>query len=51
MASTKQTKHSTPLLTRRAALTTPLGAFLRTESFSARNWLLRAISGRVVASI
>jgi hypothetical protein len=26
MASTKQTKHSNPLLTRRAALTTPPGA-------------------------
>jgi hypothetical protein len=51
MASTKQSKHSNPLQTRRAALTTPPGALLRKGGFSERNPVLQAISGRVVASI
>ena len=38
MASTKQTKYSTPLLTRWAALTKPPGALFRKERFIARAW-------------
>src|SRR5258708_7547114 len=36
MSSTKQTKHSTPLLARRTAVTKPSGAPLRKGRFSAR---------------
>jgi hypothetical protein len=51
MSSTKQTKHSNPLLTRRAALTTPPGALFRNGGFRVRSPVLQAISRRVVASI
>ena len=50
MASTKQ-KDNNPLLTRRTALTTPSGALLRNGRFSELSPVLRAFSGRVVASI
>ncbi len=44
MSSTKRTKHSTPLLTRRTALTKPSGAPLRKGRFNARGLVLQAIS-------
>jgi hypothetical protein len=49
MTSTKN-KNKTPQLTRRAALTTPPGAFFCNEKF--RNWISaqRTIPRRVVAS-
>jgi hypothetical protein len=50
MTSTKN-KKKTPQLTRRAALTTPPGTFLCDEKFRKRIPVVRAISGRVVASI
>jgi hypothetical protein len=50
MASTKQ-KDRNPQLTSRAALTTPPGAFFRNGKFSEPSEALKAISGRVVASI
>jgi len=43
MSSTKQKKHSTPLLTRRAALTKPSGTLLRKGRLSARGPVLQTI--------
>ena len=50
MASTKR-KYKHPLVTRRAALTKPLGVFSKRPECAEQSSVLKAILGRVVASI